>query len=113
MDYIGKDVLVTTEHRGVFFGRLCEDNFAANVVIDDARNCFYWDQSVHGVLGLAAAGPNGSCRIGPSVESLKLHKITSICLVSDKAAEKWRTAAYSGRSGSLFLKPEPEWETEP
>ena len=95
MDYIGKDVLVTTEHRGVFFGRLTEDNFPADVVVDDAQNCVYWDRSMHGVFGLAADGPGDSCRIGPSVESLKLHKITSICLVSDEAAEKWRTGQWS------------------
>src|SRR6185437_2017311 len=58
-------VVVTTEHRGVFFGYLLEDKSPDRVILEDARMCVYWSAKVHGVLGLAATGPDKDSRVGP------------------------------------------------
>lgn len=89
-------VMVTTEFKGVFFGYIKpEDTHADKLTLTNARNCIYWAESVKGVFGLAANGPNGSCKIGPKVEELLLSGITSVSKVSPAAAEKWEDAKWS------------------
>lgn len=50
-------VLVTTAHRGVFFGYATKTD-GDTIKLRAARNCIYWHQSVRGFLGLASTGPN-------------------------------------------------------
>ncbi len=95
MAKIGDHVVVTTEHRGVFFGRLAEDKAPEFVSLSDARNCVYWNSSVKGVLGLAATGPDARCRIGPKVPGITLWKITGIFLCTDEAAKAWEAGPWS------------------
>lgn len=88
-----KAVLVTTEFRGVFFGHIADDSKApAELTITGARNCIYWTSDCGGFLGLAAAGPTKSCRIGKRVDELKLYKITSVTPVTDEAVKAWEKA---------------------
>ena len=89
-------VLVTTLHRGVFFG------YSDGVVSSDkriklsrARNCLYWSADVKGFLGLASSGPTGSCKIGPSVDSLELLDVTSVSTISADATDKWEKHPWS------------------
>ena len=87
-----KAVLVTTTHRGVFFG------YATNLdgeTIDlrAGRNCLYWSADVKGFAGLAATGPSKSCRVGPAVD-IQLRNITSISLVTDEAVKAWEAAPW-------------------
>lgn len=85
-----KAVLVTTEFRGVFFGKVKDDSkLPAEVTLTDARNCIYWSSSVGGFLGLAATGPNSNCKIGVTVPELTLYKITSVTPVTKKAEKAW------------------------
>ena len=49
-------VLVTTEHRGVFFG-YAKDTRGETVDLRAGRNCLYWSADVKGFLGLASMGP--------------------------------------------------------
>lgn len=83
-------VLVTTAHRGVFFGygspTLPENKI---VTLRKAKMCVYWDASLHGVLGLASAGPNKNCKIGPGVQTIQLSDVTSIVEVSNDAEKNW------------------------
>src|ERR1700680_802078 len=58
-------VLVTTTHRGVFFG-YADDTGGASIKMRAARNCIYWSADVKGFLGLASTGPTKSCKIGPA-----------------------------------------------
>ena len=84
----GKHVLVTTEHRGVFFGTLKSES-KEYAVLEGARCAIYFG-TTRGFLELADTGPTDSSKIGSEVAQLKLYDITSITLVSDKAAEAWR-----------------------
>ena len=88
-----KAVLVTTAHRGVFFG-YATDTDDAVIKLRAARNCIYWSKEVKGFLGLAASGPTKSCRIGPSVD-IELRDITCVALCSKEAIVAWESAPWS------------------
>lgn len=88
-------VLVTTVHRGVFFGYTADEVKNKTLKIKDARNCVYWSSDVKGFLGLAASGPSSSCKIGPKVPSLTLTDVTSVAEVSPEAVEKWEKSPWS------------------
>ena len=85
-------VIVTTEHRGVFFGYATETG-GATITLKNARNCLYWSASVKGFLGLAATGPNSQCRIGPRAD-LTLRAITAVVEVSPAAVDAWEKAPW-------------------
>lgn len=88
----GKAVLVTTLHRGVFFGHIKDDNKVPEyITLTNAKNCIYWSSDVQGFLGLAANGPTSGCRIGVEVPELTLWQITSITPITEAAEKKWKS----------------------
>jgi hypothetical protein len=90
-------VLVTTEHRGVFFGYLApgEKPTKESVTLQNARNCVYWSAQEKGVFGLAATGPGKSCKVGPKVQQLTLLDITSVALCTPEAVEAWEKSPWA------------------
>lgn len=82
-----RPVIVTTEHRGVFFGYATETT-GATISLKRARNCVYWSADVKGFMGLASTGPSESCRIGPPAD-ITLRKITAVVEVTGDAASRW------------------------
>ena len=85
-------VVVTTEHRGVFFGYVPEGTVqdeARTITLRRARNCIYWSEKVKGFLGLAATGPDSQSRIGPAVPSLTLTGVTSVAEATPDACAAW------------------------
>lgn len=83
-------VLVTTEHRGVFFGFIDPAHKSnKTLTLQRCRNCISWSASVKGFLGLAATGPDAGCRIGAVAPEVILHGITSVSDVTEAAAEAW------------------------
>ena len=91
-----RPVVVTTAHRGVFFGYLDENYKRGDTVIDliKARNVLYWPRENHGFMGLAESGPRRGARIGPAVKSIELRDITSIMECSDGVAKKFEAIAW-------------------
>lgn len=89
---VERAVLVTTTHRGVFFGYAKEID-GATIQLRSGRNCLYWSADVKGFAGLASTGPSKSCRIGPAVD-IQLRDITSVALVTDEAAKAWEAAPW-------------------
>jgi len=87
-------VLVTTQHRGVFFGYVENNNCPTEITLSRARNCVYWESALRGVFGLAAQGPSSQCRVGPQVEEQTLYDITSVSTVSTDAVEKWESGPW-------------------
>ena len=87
-----KAILVTTAHRGVFFGIVPDeqDLTAKTMTLTAARMAIYWG-TTKGVAELAQDGPNGSSRIGAKADVL-LHDITAVFTVTDEAREKWMKA---------------------
>lgn len=88
-------VLVTTAHRGVFFGYQSIGLKQETISLEDARNVLYWSTDVKGFLGLAATGPSKSCRIGPKVPELTLVDVTSVAKLTPEAVEKFEAAPWS------------------
>jgi hypothetical protein len=87
-------VVVTTEHRGVFFGYATNTD-GETVSLKRARLCLHWSADVKGFMGLASGGPTNGCRIGPAVEEIELRKITSVIAVSADAVKAWEKAPWS------------------
>lgn len=85
-------VLVTTEHRGVFFG-YATDTDGESISLNRARLCVYWSADVKGFMGLAATGPSGGCRVGPPCD-ITLRKITAVAEVTPEAAKRWESAPW-------------------
>ena len=89
-----KAVLLTTKHRGVFFGYLDGEPSQAQVKLTRARNCIYWHASVKGFEGLAVTGPNDQCKVGPAAKSLLLYNITSVVECDPEAVDAWEKAPW-------------------
>jgi len=86
-------VLVTTEHRGVFFGYATRTD-GETIALKRARLCIYWSADVRGFMGLAATGPSEKCRIGPPA-SITLRNITAVAEVAPEAVKAWEAAPWA------------------
>ena len=80
-------VIVTTAHRGVFFGYATKTD-GETIDLKRARLCVYWSSDIRGFMGLASVGPSKSCRIGPPAD-IELRAITAVVAVTPEAAKKW------------------------
>jgi hypothetical protein len=85
-------VVVTTSHRGVFFG-YAHDVDGAIIKLRAARNCIYWALTIKGFMGLAATGPNKDCKVGPAAD-IALRDITSVMECSPQAVQAWESAPW-------------------
>jgi hypothetical protein len=90
---VERAVLVTTAHRGVFFG-YTDDTSGDIINLRAARNCLYWPTEQKGFLGLAASGPVKGSRIGPAAD-LDLRDITSVAACTPEAVAAWELAPWS------------------
>lgn len=86
-------VVVTTAHRGVFFG-YATDIEGDKIELRAARNCLYWSRDIRGFLGLAVTGPSKDCRVGPAV-NVQLRDITSVLKCEPAAVQAWEAAPWS------------------
>lgn len=87
-------LLVTTSHRGVFFG-YGKPGDADTIRIEKARMCVYWSQDVKSVVGLAANGPTHGCKIGPAVPAITLRDVTSVMEVTATVAKKFEEGPWA------------------
>jgi len=85
-------VLVTTAHRGVFFGYATKTD-GETIDLKRARLCVYWSSDIRGFMGLASVGPSKSCRIGPPAD-IELRAITAVVSVTPEAAKQWEGAPW-------------------
>ncbi|HUY52546.1 MAG TPA: hypothetical protein VMV92_43735 [Streptosporangiaceae bacterium] len=88
-------VVVTTGHRGVFFGYVpglpaLHPADAKAVTLSRAQMCVYWSEDVQGVLGLAATGPTEGCKVTRPVPSLIVTEVTAVMEASAEAADAWK-----------------------
>ena len=88
-----KAVLVTTKHRGVFFGYTTKTD-GEIVKLKRARLCIYWSADMKGFMGLAVNGPSKSCRIGPPAD-IDVRDITTVVSVTEGAVKKWEDAPWN------------------
>lgn len=89
-----KNVLITTQHRGVFFAQIDENADLTQKTLTNLKNCrmaIYWG-TTKGVMELAHEGPNKNSKIGAPADVDVMHDVTAVFNVTDKAAEKWTIA---------------------
>lgn len=85
-------VLVTTAHRGVFFGytKATEGDV---IKLRAARLCVYWPATNRGFMGLAAQGPLDGARVGPPAD-IEVRNITAVVEVTPAAVDRWEAAPW-------------------
>ena len=88
-------MVITTAHKGVFFGYTTETGNQKTIQLNRCRMCVYWTSELRGVMGLAATGPGKGCKIGPAVPSVILQDVTSTMEVTAEAAKKWEEGTWS------------------
>lgn len=96
-DFIGKKVLITDFHRGVYAGEVVEIlNNGSTVRVVNARHCFYFAGAPghEGTYGLATIGPTDECRIGPSWNGI-INDVSKLVNLSDEAAANWEKAKWA------------------
>lgn len=86
-------VIVTTAHRGVFFGYATKTD-GETIPLKRARLCLYWSTDVKGFMGLASNGPTPKCRIGPAAD-ITLRNITAVLEVTPEAAARWESGPWA------------------
>lgn len=86
-------LLVTTTHKGVFFGYGTPSD-AETIRIERVRMVVYWSADVRSIVGLAATGPSSGCKIGPSAPAITLRGVTAVLECSPEAAEKFEAAKW-------------------
>lgn len=85
MEQTKPPLVVTTKHRGVFFGYAENKTDGDKIRLEQARMCVRW-QGTKGVVGLAAQGPNKNCRISPAIPAITVSDVTSVMECSQEAA---------------------------
>ncbi len=90
---LGRPVLVTTEHRGVFFG-YAHNTDGETITLRQARLCVFWSADVRGFMGLASTGPSKGCRIGPPAD-ITLRAITAVVEVTPEAVKAWEAQPWA------------------
>lgn len=88
-----RPVIVTTEHRGVFFG-YATDTDGETITLARARNCVYWSADCKGFMGLASSGPTQGCRIGPAAD-ITVRNITAVLECTPEAVTAWEKQPWS------------------
>lgn len=88
-----RPVLITTIHRGVFFGYATITDGDV-VKLRAGRNCVYWPVAQKGFIGLAANGPCVGSRIGPAAD-IELRGVTSVSEVTPEAVKRWEAFPWS------------------
>lgn len=89
-----KNILVTTQHRGVFFAQVDEKADLTQKTLTDLKNCkmaIYWGTK-KGIMELAQDGPSSNSKIGAPADIDVLHDVTGVFAVSDKAQKAWSIA---------------------
>ena len=85
-----RPVIVTTEHRGVFFG-YADDTRGATIDLQNARMAIRFG-TTKGLMELAETGPTASSKISARAPKIEIRKITAVIEVSAAAAEAWERA---------------------
>lgn len=86
-------VIVTTEHRGVFFGYATKTD-GDTIDLKRARLAVYWTADLRGFMGLASHGPGAGCKIGHAAD-ITLRSITAVVECSPEAVVKWESGPWS------------------
>ena len=85
-----KQILVTTQHRGVFGGEVEDDQDlnARTMPLRQARMAIRWG-TTRGVMELADTGPTKDSFLSAAADIPALHDITAVFVITPEAWAKW------------------------
>lgn len=86
---INQSVLVTTQHRGVFFGKLVEERDGGKTIELENARCAIRFGTTKGFLELSQTGPTSRSIIGAVAPRIRLHEVTSVTVCSKAAVAAW------------------------
>lgn len=84
-----RPVIVTTSHRGVFFG-YATDTSGDVIKLRAAKMAIYWNTK-KGLFELANVGPNSGSRISLPAD-IEVRSVTAVIEVAADAVSKWEAA---------------------
>ena len=87
-------LVVTTAHRGVFFGYGTRTE-AKTIRLTQARMCISWSSTTKGMPGLASTGPDKNCRVTLPTPAVTLSDVTAVFEASPEAAAAWEKRPWS------------------
>lgn len=89
-----KAIIITTKHRGVFFGRVAENEPIDGEHIKNVHGCRMAIQfgTDRGVMQLAETGPTDRSKISARADMPIIRDVTAVMSVTDAAAELWDKA---------------------
>jgi len=85
-----KNVLITTEHRGVWFARVSPDADLTRTTLTDLKDCIMairWG-TTRGIHELCETGPTENSNLSAPADIPVLHKVTAVFAVTDQAAAR-------------------------
>lgn len=82
---MSKAVIVTTKHRGIFFGYTEAGLTDSELELTQARMIVYHSADSHGVVGCAERGPGRGARVSPSVKRLGLRDVIAVIECTETA----------------------------
>lgn len=85
-----RPVIVTTEHRGVFFG-YAGDTSGNTIKLERARMAIAFG-TTRGILELSETGPTSRSKISARAPEIDVRKVTAVIEVSPEAAKAWEAA---------------------
>ena len=86
-----KNVLITTNHRGVWFAQVEQDQDLTPTTLTGLKNCkmaIRWG-TTKGLQELCDTGPTENSKISAAANIEVLHEVTAVFNVSSKASEAW------------------------
>jgi hypothetical protein len=84
-----RPVIVTTEHRGVFYG-MATDTEGEVIHLRAARMAIKWS-TTRGLMELAEVGPNANSKISARAD-MSVRKITAVFECTEAARAAWEAA---------------------
>lgn len=85
-----RHVIITTEYKGVYFGKLIEQT-GRECILEDARMAIYWG-TTNGVDQLARSGPTAKSKLGDVAPRIWLCGLTSVVDATPEAVAAWGRA---------------------
>jgi len=92
MSNLLKSILVTTEHRGVFYAEVSPEMDLTKTTLTDLKNCRMAVRfgTTKGVMQLCQTGPTPSSKISSPADIDVLHKVTGVFAITPEAASAWK-----------------------
>lgn len=91
-------VLITTSHRGVYFGYIDESDIDTRPTlrVSNMRHVYYWAKGLAGIYELPTKGPpNGSRLTATPVPEISIDAVANVAPCTPEAIERFENGTWS------------------